>query len=85
MTKILKLIGALLIVIVIVCGFSYLTDKANYTGWIINNEKPDRVKFPGQNSNGLTIALVKSIMKRQQCIFPVKLKGFLTILHFSLI
>jgi hypothetical protein len=36
MTKILKLIGALLIVIVIVCGFSYLTDKANYTGWIIN-------------------------------------------------
>ncbi len=41
MTKILKLIGALLIVIVIVCGFSYLIDKTHYTGWIIENETAD--------------------------------------------
>ena len=75
MTKILKLIGALLFVIVIVCGFSYLTDKANYTGWIINNEKPDPREISWAKFKWTNDSLGEKYYEKTAMYIPCKVEG----------
>jgi hypothetical protein len=75
MTKILKLIGSLLIVIVIVCGFSYLSDKANYTGWIIKNEKPERREISWAKFKWTNDSLGEKYYEKTAMYIPCKVEG----------
>lgn len=40
MTRTFKLIAALLVGMIIICGYSFLTDKTHYTKWSIENIRP---------------------------------------------
>ncbi|MFS8083568.1 MAG: hypothetical protein ACMG51_08960 [Ginsengibacter sp.] len=42
MKKIIKILGLAFLMVILVCGFSYLTDKTTYTNWKLTNNSPHK-------------------------------------------
>ena len=83
MKKIMKLFGLTFLVIVAVCGSSYLTDKTAHSNWKITNNSTDKnaiswAKFEWNNGT-----LNGKYFEKTSMNIPCKLEGFSNVLTFQ--
>lgn len=83
MRRSIKILGLTLLIIIGVCGISYLTDKTTYTNWKLTNNSTDKTEISWARFNWGGDTLNGKYYAKASMQIPCKLEGLPNIFTFQ--
>jgi hypothetical protein len=75
MKKIFKILAVLLLIVVAICGYSFLTDKTYYTKWEISRDKSDTSQISWAKFEWTNDTLFGKYYQKSLMLIPCKVEG----------
>ena len=75
MKKIFKILAVLLLIVVAICGYSFLTDKTYYTKWEISRDKSDTSQISWAKFEWTNVTLFGKYYPKTAMYIPCKVEG----------